>query len=398
VKLITVGLLEPSTQLSMVARSHVHGTGLGTVVVDSADYPRARSDAALRRFLDANPELIIVDAQDVSAAIEAIRVLHAALPAAWILVSTSVLDAQIILEMVRSGAREIIPNPATQANLTYALQHYIEERDRERKSNSGAHGKLYPVCEGKRGSGATTVALNLAASLAEIPNTRVALIDLDWPVGDAAAYLNIAPRFTLANALSSAVRLDSVLLDSYMHQHDRLYVLPSSETLESDEMLTEEAVAQLLDVVAQTYTHAVIDLPISLDRKLVRTVTTLSKTVLAVLTPELPSIRRTERLLRFFGEFEAADKIQLVLNRARKSDEIDPGQIEKALKHPVSWTVSNDYRACSEAINAGKTILAVSNKHISRDLREMARELAGYEIEDKRRGLLNLLPKTSSSF
>jgi len=397
VKLITVGLLGPNTQASIVARAHVHGTGLGTVVVDATDYPRTRSDAAVRRFLDANPELIIVDAQDLTLAIDAIRVLHSALPAAWILVSTSILDAQIILEMVRSGAREIIPNPTTQA-LTYALQHYVEERDRERKSSSSAHGKLYSVCEGKRGSGATTIALNLAASLSEIPNSRVALIDLDWPIGDAAAYLNIAPRFTLANALSSAVRLDSVLLDSYMHQHDRLYVLPSSETLESSEMLTVEAVAQLLDVVAQTYTHAVIDLPISLDRNLVRTVTTLSKTVLAVLTPELPSIRRTERLLRFFADFETTDKIQLVLNRARKSDEIDPGQIEKALKHPVSWTVSNDYRACSEAVNAGKTILAISSRHISRDLREMARELAGFEIEDKRRGLLNLLPKTSSSF
>ena len=384
-KLANVGILVPSPDLAVVLRAQIRATGLGTVVLDATAYPRLRSDMVVRRFLEARPEMIVVDGHDTAAATEAVRVLHTAMPAAWIIVSTSILDAQVILEMVRGGAREIIPNPTTQASLAYALQHYIEEREREHKSDSYLHGKLYSICAGKRGSGATTVAINMAAFLSEIPDSRVALIDLDWPVGDAAAYLNIVPRFTVANALASAMRLDPVLLESYMHKHDRIHVLPGLETFESGQFLTPDPLGQLLEVVAQVYTHAVVDLPPTLSRELVQTVTRVSDTILAVLTPDVPSLRRTERLLRFFAEFETPGKIRLVLNRAKKTDEITEGTIEKTLKHAVSWKISNDYYACAEAINHGKTLLAGSSKYLTRDFREFARQLAGFEPEDKRR-------------
>ena len=68
----------------------------------------------------------------------------------------------------------------------------------------------------KHGSGATTVAVNLAGIIAARSGQRTALIDLDRPLGDAAAYLNVKPNFTVSDALAAGPRLDSVLLESYM--------------------------------------------------------------------------------------------------------------------------------------------------------------------------------------
>jgi pilus assembly protein CpaE len=368
------------------------------VAAEVNDYPRSKSDSSVRKFLTVRPDVIFIQAEDAVLAEEAIRVLHAALPAAWILVCTSATEAKVIMELVRAGARELLPYPVEQDSLMQALRRCVDDRDQEINNEPRVRGKLYAVCAGKRGSGSTTIAINLAASLAETPNSRVALVDLDWPLGDAAAYLNVGPRFTVSNALSSADRLDAVLLESYMHKHENLHVLAGLEDFEPDDALTPQALSQVLDLLAQSYTHTVIDMPVSLNRTVLQTVTAMSANVLMVITPDLPSLRRTERLLRFIGGLEGPDKIRLVLNRSRKSDEITENDIAKALNHSVSWKISNDYYACMEAISSGKPVLATSGKGLAKDFREMSRQLIGGETETKRKGLLNLMPKASTSF
>ena len=129
-----------------VLRSQIRTTGLGIVSVESTDYCRSRTDQSTRRFVDNCPDIIIVEADETTPAVESVQVLHTAMPAAWILVCASATDTHTILEVVRAGAREFVPRPATQENLTQALQRHIQERDRQNKSDATVHGKLYSVC------------------------------------------------------------------------------------------------------------------------------------------------------------------------------------------------------------------------------------------------------------
>ncbi len=391
---VTVGTLTPSSAAAAALRAQLRETGLATVALEITEYCRSRTDWQTRRFLEVRPDVILIDADDVAEALASIQVLHTAIPSAWILVCTKAADTDTILKIVRAGARELIPMPLQQDALSQALRRHIEERDREEKSDSNANGKIYTVCSAKRGSGATTMAINLAASLAENPSARVALIDLDWPLGDAAAFLNIKPRFTVADALGSVARMDSVLLESYMHKHDRIHILAGLEDFIAADGFDTAAVSQLLEVVTQTYTHAVVDLPASVPRQLFQMATGMSSAIVTVITPDLLSLRRTERLLRVFSSFDVTDRVRLVLNRSHKSDEITDSDIEKALRQPVASKVANDYYACLEAINSGKAVLAMSNKNLARNYRELAGQLLG-QTKDKRRGLLSLLPRTS---
>jgi len=391
---VTVGTLTPSSSATAALRAQLRETGLVTVAVEVTEYCRSRTDWQTRRFLEVRPDVILIDGQDVEAALTSIQVLHTALPSAWILVCTQAADSDTILKIVRAGARELIPMPLQQDSLSQALRRHIEERDREEKGDSNANGKIYTICSGKRGSGATTMAINLAASLAENASARVALIDLDWPLGDAAAFLNIKPRFTVADALASVARMDSVLLESYMHKHERIHLLAGLEDFAPGDGFDSNAVAQLLEVVTQTYTHAVVDLPPSVPRQLFQMATGMSTAIVAVVTPDLLSLRRTERLLRMLNSFDVSDRVRLVLNRAHKSNEITDGDIEKALRQPVASKVANDYYACLEAINSGKALLAMSNKNLARNYRDLAGQLMG-TTRDKRRGLLSLFPRTS---
>ena len=116
----------------------------------------------------------------------------------------------------------------------------------------------------------------------------------------------------------------------------------------------------------------------------------------AVVTPDLLSLRRTERLLRLFNSFDVSERVRLVLNRSTKSNEITDGDVEKALNQPVMSKVANDYYSCLEAINSGKALVETSNKILARNYRELADQLLGHTRE-KRKGLLGLFPRTSLS-
>jgi pilus assembly protein CpaE len=391
VRSVTVGILTPSVENLADFRTNLNHTGLGTVAVEVPNYCRIRTDSLTRRFLEVKPDVILVDGEDVAAALVSTQILHTAIPSAWILVYTSAADTETLMKFVRAGARELMSMPVTEEGLSEALQRHIDERDSER-IDSHANGKIYTVCSAKPGCGATTMAINLAASLAEDAAARVALIDLDWPLGDAAAFLNIHPRFTVADALASVSRLDSVLLESYMHKHDRIHVLAGLEDFSAADGFDTAAVTQLFEVVSDTYTHIVVDLPATTRRELLQMATSTSSSIVTVLTPDVLSLRRTERLLRVFGSFDVSEKVRLVLNRFHKSDEITDGDIQNALHQPVASKVANDYYACIEAINAGKAVLAMSNKNLASNYRELAGDLMG-QTRTKRKGLSRLFSK-----
>jgi DNA-binding NarL/FixJ family response regulator len=135
-----VGILAASANTAATLRAQLRDTGVASVAVEVIDYCRSRTDWQTRRFVDARPEVILIDAEDVPAALTSIQVLHTALPSAWVLVSINAPDTDTVLKMVRAGARELIPSPLPQESLNQALRRHIEERDRVEKSDANANG------------------------------------------------------------------------------------------------------------------------------------------------------------------------------------------------------------------------------------------------------------------
>jgi Flp pilus assembly CpaE family ATPase len=112
-----------------------------------------------------------------------------------------------------------------------------------------------------------------------------------------------------------------------------------------------------------------------------------------VLTPELPAIWRTERLLSYLTKLDSMDKVRVILNRSSASDEISNADIEKLLRVGIHWRLPNDYRACIKAINSGRLLDPAESKHLYRGLNALATELASLPVAEGRRGLFDLFLK-----
>lgn len=385
---ISVGILAPSAETRELLRIQVNATGLGSVEMESDQYCTVYGDRSTRRFIEARPDIMIIDMQDPQAGLQATGILHAALPEAWLFVSSESSDPQLIIESMRSGAREFLPKPIPPRTLSQAISRFMTEKQRHEQARSV--GKLFCVTSAKGGSGATSLAINLATSLADVPKARVALVDLNSPVGDAVAHLNLKPVYTVSDALDSSARLDGVLLDSFTTHTHGVAVLAGAKEYRTGHGPNLDALSRMLEVVMRSYSHSFVDFPSQLDRELMQLISEMSTNIVVVSVSEVPALWRTERLLRFLTAIGSSDKIRLVINRAVKNDEITDSEIERVLKFPVYWKLSNNYKGSIRAINSGTPLVSQNHSDLARGYRELAYDIAGIPLPGKRRGLFGL--------
>ena len=240
----------------------------------------------------------------------------------------------------------------------------------------------------KGGTGGTTVAINLATSVVATSDNPVAIVDLDSSKGDVAGYMNLRPEFSVSHAIAEVSRLDGVLLETYMCRSDGISLLPGLETI--GEIPDLDGVIQIMRLLAESYSYILVDLPRQLPRELLRSVSELSEAVIVVLTPELASLWHCGRLLRALEMWGVGEKVRLVLNRWDSRAEISSSQIEKALEHPVYWTLPNCYADFTNTVNSGKPLGSMSNSKLTLSARELTRRLTGISQPEKPRGLSGL--------
>src|SRR5262249_40462618 len=155
------------------------------------------TDPVVRRVQSAGPDVVLVDipADNSIVALRAIELLHQELPDMAIFAIGNMQQSQVIVGAMRAGAREFIERPTTTTDL---LEAFVRLTTAQRKiKREGSRGKVFTVVNAKGGSGATTVAVNLALAL-QSTHGNVALVDLAQ-LGHAALHLNVKPLFTVSD-------------------------------------------------------------------------------------------------------------------------------------------------------------------------------------------------------
>ena len=165
-KEIRVGIVTALRETAESLQMQIAQTGMAALVVQSEEPCSTALSSSTRRIVDANPDIVIVEIRDSSSGLQTLQVLQAALPQSRLLITSNVTDAPLIIEAMRSGAREYLPNPVSQATLLEAFHRYLVERNRTSNLTSAKRGKLFCITSAKHGSGATTLAVNLAGIIA----------------------------------------------------------------------------------------------------------------------------------------------------------------------------------------------------------------------------------------
>jgi pilus assembly protein CpaE len=359
----------------------VDGTSVARTVHSSPSFPMAATDPVVRRIHSAHPDVTLVDipAENAAPALRAIELLHQELPDCAVFAIGSMAQPQVIVNAMRAGAREFIERPTTTTDLLEAFVRLTAAQRKVRRE--GARGKVFTVVNAKGGSGATTVAVNVALSL-QAAHGNVALVDLA-PLGHAALHLNLKPVFSVADAIRNLHRLDSSLLESFMTRHgEGLHLLAGANAPAAVEPSTAEF-ARLFDMLVSHYRYVVVDASTRLDAA-TRLVCNLSEMVLLVAHADVASLWSAARVLQYLGETGGRERVRLVLNRFRKIPGFSEADAEAAAGAKLLWKIPNQYFAVSTAIDRGVPLMQQDHTEIARSFSGLAAALTQNDDDVKR--------------
>jgi pilus assembly protein CpaE len=342
------------------------------VAADSADL-----SLGLKLARQTRPAVLIVEVVDEEH-LKGLERFHAEYPATAILVTSKDRSAENVLKCVRAGAQEFLPRPVDEEEARQAVDRVLRVA-----AGGGGGGKIIAVFSNKGGTGTSTLAVNLAVSLAQVTGQGVALADLDTQAGEVSLFLNLTPARTLADLSAGEGKLDAAVVQSALVKHPSgVYVLCEPERPEQTESINGARVHEILSHLTSSFPYVVCDLSHSFNDVSLEVFDT-ARHILVVTLLNLPAIRSSRRCLDVFRQLNYLrdeDKVRLVINRYLPNRDIDVTQLEETLHYPVYWKVPNDYATVIDAVNSGLPVNEVNaESEVARSYRSLAASLAGLE-------------------
>jgi len=327
-----------------------------------------------------HPELVVAETSH-EGDLESLEALATAHPEIDYVLVSNELAPDVLMRMMRAGVREVLPSPATPAQVLEAVSRLARKRQLVSPQKlEDKHGQVLSFISCKGGSGATFVAANLAHLLTDGGKRRVALLDLNLQFGDALLFVSSAQGVThVADVAANIHRLDRELLQSSMLQASPgLWVLPAPDDPAQASEVQPEHVFTILKLAREMFDYVVIDAGRSLSSVTLQALDTSDK-VYAVLQLTLPFIRDGKRLRDVFRSLDyAPSKIQWVVNRYQKDSRITLADLRQTLGTAGDFvTLPNQYKAVADSVNQGVPVADVApGNAITKALKDFATNVA----------------------
>lgn len=281
----------------------------------------------------------------------------------------------LLRRLMRAGVKDVLARPVVRQDLLNALTGLLSDKRERAMANGENVSSVCVFMNAKGGAGATTVAVNVAAALAQRHRARVALIDFDMQFGDCALSLDLAAKNNVSDALAQADRIDPVLLKALMTEHAcGVHVLASPASLTAAHDADPHAIRRLIEVAAQSYDIVVVDLPRVMAGWTLEAVRA-STTTFLVIQNNLATIRDARMLVDHLPRMGIdARRIELVNNRAMaKAPSVTIEQLKDTLKHEKLHRVRNDFKTASAAEDQGIPVGKVDAlSDLAKDIDHMA--------------------------
>jgi len=310
----------------------------------------------LRAIQAGNPMVVILEVKDIELGVADIKSILTRFPRTSVFVTSIEQSTDWILRSMRAGAIEYLLKPVDATELSEALQK-VGRLWVPRAAELDQEGKIIAIYNPVGGMGTTTIAVNLAASLAEGCD-KVALVDLNLFSGDVASFLDFSPKYTLSSVTSNISRLDANFLMSVMTKHPAgIYVLTEPQEVDEASEITPEQIRRVLAFLKEIFTYIVIDTGGQLAGCNM-TVFENADHILFNTVLSLPALKNTKR---FLGAMEKKGlrqgRVQLLVNRYLPRADIRVEDAEKVLGWKVLLAIPNEYAEVIGSINKGKPLV-----------------------------------------
>ena len=292
-------------------------------------------------------------------------------------------DPSMMVRAMRAGAAQVVRLPLQADDFRAAMNRIAMQFGHPLNQS-----RVITVLGATEGSGATSIAINLASEIGRLRNSPCLLAEQAVAFGRLANYLNIAPQETEGDLFNDIDHVDVERIRRAITKvEDNLHVLTGSYRAIVPLEITQEKVFKFHNYVRQLsdvfvldgrYVHEEIDFEF------------LNQTQQLVLVarPTVPSLYALRMLLDLLAQRECLAQQYVVIN------EFHPGakgfsirSLKEVLGIPKLFTVVADYASFGAAENAGQTLRkAAPRSRALADITALARAILGMPAEPLRVG------------
>lgn len=341
--------LSKNPEASKEIREALDGSSRARVLTESQDADTLLVDAMR---LHPSAVVIVLEPDTSERAFNLIKKLSAAVPEIAIITAAINASPSLILGSMRAGAREFLQLPVVAEEMRTVLDHVAELC--AEKGQTQKQGRLIGVFSGKGGAGVSFLSANLAAAM----DVSTLLIDLNLQAGDAASFIGVTPKYSLADFAANRNRLDDNLIGSLVTNHSpNLSLIAAPFEAHEAEDITPQVVSEVLHLMGRRHECLMLDLPHTFDPVTIAALDSADD-ILLVMTMDIPGIRSTKRALKVFERLGyPRGKIRVVVNRWSKSIDVELQKVESHLDEQLIGFVPNDYPKVIESINLGQPLV-----------------------------------------
>lgn len=267
-----------------------------------------------------------------------------------------------------AGADEYIAKPVTMAELLERVNRLLTSKVVRR-----AAGGTIAVLSLRGGVGVTTLAVNLAFTLARSSPDRVCLVDLSPSSGHDALQMGLRPDPNWSALALLTSRPGSATIRNYLLTHPSgVHLLASPFVPVVGGGLSPEMVLAVLAALRENFLYVVADLPAILTEG-VMAVLGDADTILLVTAADPSALQTTVGTLQVLKPH--ASKVRLILNQRGPEPVPSVEALQRVLKHPVSGVIPFD-PSQARALAQGKPLaLSAPDSPLARAVAHLATEL-----------------------
>lgn len=319
--------------------------------VDRTDVEHLARPETIQKLLQMDsggmPDVVILgDAIPVGEALSIAQMLDSGFPGLELMLVAEA-DTDTALRAMRVGVREIFPPTISNDELKVLLHRSGSSVSRRLSPHLGGtgtalveNGRVIVVASPKGGVGKSTIAVNLAVSLAAEGPMETVLVDLDIQFGDTAALLNLKPTHSIADAFSTAAALDTLVLKTFLTVHPAgFYVLCGSESPTVGDNVSSEHVKRLLTQLSSQFRNVIVDTSAGLNEHTLAALEEANDVIL-VSTMDVSSIRALRKEIDVLTELSLLPSSRhVVLNMSDRYSGLVVRDVEEVVGMQVNVVI-----------------------------------------------------------
>ncbi len=260
---------------------------------------------------------------------------------------------------LRAGADEYLTKPVDPRELLTRVEMLLARHSLLRKSAAAKSGRVFSLIGAKGGVGVTTLAVNLAAKLAD-DGKQVILLEFRPDFGTVAAHLNLKPTISLAalRPLEPMAITDQVVSRLLLETSIGVRVLCGPQKAEEFGAMSAGLAGALL---ARLITQCV-DLPPAIDEA-TETILKSSDQVFVILEPEVTSVAAAQQRVKQIVNYSNTIAIQLIGVNRQGAMLLSLREIENRLDRPLFDVFPPATDAMNVAVQFGLPIVVSQPNH-----------------------------------